>query len=46
MSISEKIIRTKIDLLNLAEELGGVSKACQMMGLGRDAFYRYKSAVE
>jgi hypothetical protein len=33
-------------LLNLAEELGNVSKACQMMGLSRDTFYRYKSAVD
>ena len=33
-------------MLNRAEELGNVSKACQMMGLSRDTFYRYKSAVE
>jgi transposase InsO family protein len=31
-------------LLNLAEELGNVSKACQMMGVSRDTFYRYQSA--
>jgi transposase len=31
-------------LLNLAEELGNVSKACQMMGVSRDTFYRYRSA--
>ncbi|MFO3361026.1 helix-turn-helix domain-containing protein, partial [Legionella pneumophila serogroup 1] len=29
-----------------AEELGNVSKACKVMGLSRDTFYRYKSAVE
>jgi transposase InsO family protein len=46
MTINEKIIRTKVGLLNLAEELGNVSKACQMMGLSRDTFYRYKNAVE
>ncbi|HFE6145863.1 TPA: IS481 family transposase, partial [Legionella pneumophila] len=28
------------------EELGNVSKACKVMGLSRDTFYRYKSAVE
>lgn len=33
-------------MLNLAEELGNVSKACQVMGLSRDTFYRYKAAVE
>jgi len=32
--------------LNLAQELGNVSKACQVMGFSRDTFYRYKSAVE
>lgn len=46
MNINDKIIRTKVGLLNLAEELGNVSKACQMMGLSRDTFYRYKNAVE
>ena len=46
MSINDKIIRNKIGLLNLAEELGNVSKACQMMGLSRDTFYRYKNAME
>ena len=43
---NERIIKHKVGLLNLAEELGNVSKACQMMGLSRDTFYRYKAAVE
>jgi hypothetical protein len=43
---NEKVIKHKVGLLNLAEELGNVSKACQVMGLSRDTFYRYKSAVE
>lgn len=43
---SEKFIKHKVGLLNLAEELGSVSKACQVMGLSHDAFYRYKFAVE
>ncbi len=43
---SQKIIRHKVGLLNLAEELGNVSKACQVMGLSRDTFYRYRDAVE
>lgn len=42
----DKIIKHKTGLLNLAEELGNVSKACQVMGLSRDTFYRYKAAVE
>ncbi|HHS2556693.1 transposase, ISSod13 [Legionella pneumophila] len=41
-----KIIKHKVGLLNLAEELGNVSKAYKVMGLSRDTFYRYKSAVE
>lgn len=41
-----KIIKHKVGLLNLAEELGNVSKACKVMGLSRDTFYRYKTAVE
>ena len=43
---NQKIIRHKGGLLNLAEELGTVSKACQLMGLSRDRFYRYRDAVE
>jgi transposase InsO family protein len=43
---NEKVIKHKVGLLNLAEELGNVSKACKAMGLSRDTFYRYKAAVE
>ncbi len=43
---SEKVIKHKVGFLNLAEELGNVSKACKVMGLSRDTFYRYKAAVE
>lgn len=39
------IIKHKIGLLNLAEELGNVSQACRIMGLSRDTFYRYQEAV-
>ena len=46
MTVNDKIIKNKLGLLNLAQELGNVSKACQMMGFSRDTFYRYKSAVE
>jgi len=43
---NEQIIKHKVGLLNLAEELRNVSKACQVMGLSRDTFYRYKQAVD
>ena len=46
LNASEKIIKHETGLLNLAEELGSVSKACQVTGMSRDTFYRYKSAVE
>ncbi|MGG2143599.1 IS481 family transposase [Symbiopectobacterium sp. RP] len=36
------IIKHKAGLLNLAEELGNVSKACKSMGVSRDTFYRYQ----
>jgi transposase InsO family protein len=40
----KKIIKNRIGLLNLAEELGNISKACKVMGFSRDTFYRYKEA--
>ncbi|WP_043641436.1 IS481 family transposase [Chromobacterium haemolyticum] len=44
-SFNQNIIKHKIGLLNLAAELGNVSKACKVMGLSRDTFYRYQNAV-
>jgi len=46
MSTEQKIIKNKIGLLRLAEELGNVSRACKVMGYSRDTFYRYQQAVE
>ena len=46
LNTNEKIIKHKVGLLNLAEELGNVSKACKVMGVSRDTFYRYQAAVE
>ncbi|MES9885198.1 MAG: IS481 family transposase [Candidatus Sedimenticola sp. PURPLELP] len=43
---NDRIIKHKVGLLNLADELGNVAKACKMMGVSRDTFYRYKDAVE
>lgn len=40
------IIKHKAGLLNLAEELGYVSKACKVMGVSRDTFYRYQELAE
>ena len=41
---SSRIIRNKVGLLNLAEELQNVSRACRVMGVSRDTFYRYQTA--
>jgi len=40
------IIKHKAGLLNLAEKLGNVSRACKVMGVSRDTFYRYQERVE
>lgn len=40
------IIKHKVGLLNLVEELGNISKACQVMGMSRDTFYRYQELVQ
>ena len=40
------IIKNKVGLLNLAEELGNISRAYKVMGFSRDTFYRYQKAVE
>jgi hypothetical protein len=46
LNTTNKIIKYKVGLLNLTEELGNVSKACKVMGLSSDIFYRYQSAIE
>ena len=44
--VNAPIIKNKLGLLNLAQELGNVSKACKIMGLSRDTFYRYQAALQ
>ena len=36
----------KLSLLQLAEELGNVSKACKIMGYHRDTFYGVRRAFQ
>ncbi|WP_392562344.1 IS481 family transposase [Orbus sturtevantii] len=43
---NNQIIKHKVGLLNLAEELQNVSKACKVMGVSRDTFYRYKELAD
>ncbi len=42
MTQEEKVIKTKIGLLELAKQLGSVSQACKLFGYSRDSFYRFK----
>jgi hypothetical protein len=46
MNVETKVIKSRLGLLNLAEELGNVSLACKYLGYSRDTFYRYKELVE
>jgi peroxiredoxin len=42
--VNHPVVNHKLGLLNLAEELGNVSRACKIMGVSRDTFYRYQEA--
>jgi transposase InsO family protein len=44
-SVPQNVNKHKVGLLNLAAELGNVSRACEVMGFSRDTFHRYQSAV-
>lgn len=46
MHTNNQIIKHKVGLLNLAEELQNVSRACKVMGVSRDTFYRYQELTE
>jgi hypothetical protein len=46
MNTQVKLIKGKVGLLKLAEELGNVSQACKLFGYSRDTFYRYKELYE
>lgn len=45
-NVEHNVIKHKIGLLNLAAELGTVSRACKVMGFSRGTFYLYQAAVE
>ncbi len=42
MNSETKLIKSRIGLLNLAEQLNNVTRACKLMGTSRDSFYRIK----
>lgn len=46
MTATSQSTKRKLSLLQLAEELGNVSKACQIMGYHRDTFYEVRRAFQ
>lgn len=42
MTTDEKVARRKLSLLELAQDLGNVSKACKVMGYSRQQFYEIR----
>lgn len=46
MTATEKLAHKRLTLLQLAEKLGNISKACRMYKVSRSQFYEYKRAFQ
>ena len=43
MTTADKVIKTKVGLLELGKQLGNVTQACRVMGYSRDSFIDLKN---
>ncbi len=46
MNLDAKIIKPKLELLELSRQLGSVTQTCKVFGYSRDGFYRFKKLYE
>jgi transposase InsO family protein len=46
MTQTQKVIKAKVGLLELARQLGNVSQACKILGYSRDSFYRFRDLYD
>ncbi len=46
ISMSTKVIKNKLGLLELAKTLGNVSQACKIMGYSRESFILIKNSTK
>ncbi len=46
MNSETKLIKSRVGLLNIAEQLNNITRACKLMGTSRDSFYRMKQLYD